>query len=514
VIKILVADDNAFYRRHLETTLQSWGHQVLAAANGGEAWERITRDRPQIAILDWMMPGADGLELCRRVRAQGGDQPIYVILLTAKNRQEDVVTGLRSGADDFVCKPFNPEELQARLNIGLRIARLQANLADRVHELEYALSASRKLETMGKLAGGVAHDFNNLLTVLLGGCEFLRDEAGLSAPGLEMCRMMKGAGDRAAALAQQLLAFGRRQVLEPVPLRLNELIRGLRDLLRRTIPENITLELRLDPSLGEIRADRTQIEQVLMNLVFNGRDAIAGAGTLTVETAPAELAAPLPGTPDAVRPGRYCVVRVRDTGSGMTEEVRQRIFEPFFTTKAPGRGTGLGLATVYGIVKQSGGFVRVESAPGAGSTFAIYLPWAEARAAAPDAEFKAAGPPPGAETILVVEDEDEVRGHLRRVLRDSRYTVLEARDGEEGLSVSERWPGRIHLLLTDVVMPRLDGPRMAERMRRSRPSMKVLFMSGHDDELLDRAGPLGPHFLQKPFAHEALARKVREMLDD
>ncbi len=512
-MRIVVADDNLFYRSMLEATLAEWGYEVVSAADGAQAWQLLReKGAPPIALLDWMMPGVDGLELCRRIRALGRPDPPYLILLTAKGGKEDVVAGLKSGADDYISKPFDRDELHARLQTGRRIVSLQSSLAARVQELEHALSSAQRLEVMGRLAGGVAHDFNNLLTIILGGCELLVRQPGADAT---LVRMVQEAGDRGAALTRQLLAFSRGQVLRASLVDLNAVIVGARTLLGRLVPEDITLTTDLDPAVGTIHADLTQLEQVLMNLAVNARDAMPAGGRLTIETRRTEVAEALPGVPGPVPPGQYVRCRVTDTGCGMPDHVRVRIFEPFYTTKEAGKGTGLGLATVYGVVKQSGAYIQVESAVGRGTTFDLYFPCATGGVPAAPSPAK---PPRRAvhdrRTVLLVEDEDAVRSFVGTSLAGEAYTVLQARDGDEALRVSRRWPHPIHLMLTDVVMPRMNGRQLADRLEPERPEMRVLFMSGHTDESLREHAVLPGRvpFLPKPFTPEALVGKVRELL--
>ncbi len=372
-------------------------------------------------------------------------------------------------------------------------------------ETERQLLQAQKMEAVGRLAGGVAHDFNNLLTAIQGYAEMLAPHL---APGSSADRYLaeiRKAAAGAGELTKQLLAFGRKQILQPSVLDLNAVVDSMMNLIRRVIGENVELVRSLDPSLSAVRADRGQLEQVLMNLCINARDAMPDGGRLTIETS------------GVMSEGRKRVrLQVSDTGVGMTPEVQARIFEPFFSTKPPEKGTGLGLATVYGIVQQSGGDVRVESAPGAGTRFEIVLPGVEAEASrdkepvAADDDFAAHG-----ETVLVVEDEDAIRDLLRDVLTDWGYTVLEAGTPRDALAVLTRHEGAVDLLLTDVVLPEMGGPQLATRVETLRPGIRVLFMSGYTDDAVLRHGVLGEsaRFLAKPFTPAALKRKVREVLE-
>jgi signal transduction histidine kinase len=516
-VKILIADDNPFYRHVLEAALTEWSYEVLSAADGEAAWDVLRgKDPPKLAILDWVMPGLDGLEVCRRVRAMSRAQPTYIILLTAKGGKENVITGLAAGADDYVSKPFDREELQARLQTGLRIVGLQANLADRVRELEGALSGAQKMEAVGRLAGGVAHDFNNLLTVILGNCDLLLHEQGLAERQRESIQMIKSSGERGATLTRQLLAFSRKQVLAPIVLQLNALETNLEKMLGRLIGENHHLTTSLDPDLWPVRADPGQLEQVIRNLVVNARDAMPRGGQITLTTANVEIGDNGPRGLFTVPPGPYVLLEVSDTGCGMDEPTQARIFEPFFTTKPVGKGTGLGLATVYGIVKQSGGYVQVESEPGRGTAFRIYLPpVVQAPAPADESRPMEADPSGHKETVLLVEDEAPVRNIAREILKRNNYAVLEACDGNEALRISDRCTGPIHLILTDVIMPEISGPQLVELLVPQRPNVKVLYVSGYTDDALVQVFQSGSRaaFLQKPFTSASLARKVREVLD-
>ncbi|HUB81698.1 MAG TPA: PAS domain S-box protein [Bryobacteraceae bacterium] len=377
--------------------------------------------------------------------------------------------------------------------------------------LEEQLRQVQKMESLGRLAGGVAHDFNNHLTVINGYCDMLL--ANLE-PGSrrEEIEEIRAAGQRAGSLTQQLLAFSRKQMAERKPLALNEVVAESEKMLSRLIGEQVQIVTSLDPSLGMVVADRSQIIQILMNLVINARDAMPGGGRILIETANADLQPDSLPSKNAV-PGPFVVLSIADTGEGMSEETLQHVFEPFFTTKGLGLGTGLGLSTVYGTVRQSGGWIEVDSCLGEGSRFRIYLPRVEAAAPAPErqAPASAAG---GTETILVAEDQQEVRRLALRILKSNGYRLLEASSGPEALELSRRHDGPIDLLLTDLVMPEMSGRELAARMQKSRPNTKVLYVSGYTADLIGREGVLdqGVDYLPKPFTAAQLSLKVREVL--
>jgi two-component system cell cycle sensor histidine kinase/response regulator CckA len=384
-------------------------------------------------------------------------------------------------------------------------------------KLEDQLFQAQKMEAVGRLAGGVAHDFNNLMTAVIGNADLALMQLGADDPVREGLMGIKEAGRRASALTGQLLAFSRKQLLEPRVLDLNVVIKETEKMLRRVIEENVELKTVLAPDLSRVEADPTQIVQVIMNLAVNARDAMPHGGKLTIETANIELdEAYARGHGAELKPGPYVMLVITDTGVGMDEQTQSHIFEPFFTTKEKGKGTGLGLATVYGIVKQSGGFIWVYSEPGQGTTFKIYLPRAEAEAEALPKERVPTEELTGSETILIVEDDDSVRNLARRVFQRYGYTVLEAKGGEDALRVSTQHAGPIHLVLTDVVMPGMSGRELAEKLQTDWPEMKVLYMSGYMDNAIARHGILEPgtKFIHKPFTPESLARKLREVLEE
>jgi two-component system cell cycle sensor histidine kinase/response regulator CckA len=380
-------------------------------------------------------------------------------------------------------------------------------------KLEQELFHSQRMEGVGQLAGGIAHDFNNLLTVIGGRSQFALAQLQPADPLRRELDLIKTTADRAAALARQLLAFSRTQALQPRVVDPNDVINGSLDLLRRLIGSDIDLAFVPGSDLGRVRIDPGQLDQVIVNLIVNARDAMPRGGRLTIETSNVAVDAGVAQRRMGMTPGPHVVLAVSDTGVGMDPATRARIFEPFFTTKGPGQGTGLGLATVYGIVKQSGGHIRVYSEPGVGTVFRICLPRTEA---AVDAEPSAdPGPSRGTETILLVENEVDVREMVRDVLPPLGYTLLEAVDADDALLIAGRHVGLIDLLLTDVLMPSRSGRSVAEAITTARPETKVLFMSGYTGEAIVRRGvlPAGIQFLERPFSREALAAKVRAVLD-
>jgi len=382
--------------------------------------------------------------------------------------------------------------------------------------LEAQLRQAAKMEAVGRLAGGVAHDFNNLLTAILGYSDLVLERLPAKSPLRRHIAEVKNAGERAASLTRQLLAFSRRQVLAPQVLDLNLVVANMNQMLLRLIGEDIELISKPQPGLGSVKADPSQIEQVILNLAVNSRDAMPSGGRLTIETANVYLdQAFAQEQPFYVQPGPYVTLAVTDTGCGMDSETKAHIFEPFFTTKETDKGTGLGLATVYGVVKQSDGYILVQTEPGQGTSFKIYLPQIEEAAATPPSRSLASAPSQGVETILLVEDELAVRDLMRRILQSRGYEVLEAGGGKEALEVAARHCGTISLIVTDVIMPRLSGPDLARQINLLRPGIKVLYTSGYTGGPVGRLDILDPNaaFIHKPFTAEAFLRKVRETLD-
>jgi len=421
---------------------------------------------------------------------------------------------VRTAKGDFRVGEFSatPQLHEGRLVGILGIGR---DVTERV-QLEQQLRQAQKMEAVGRLAGGIAHDFNNILTAITGYADLLLEDLGATDPRRQDADEIHKAADRAAGLTRQLLAFSRQQVLQPTVLEVNTLVSELEKMLRRLLGEDVALSTRLAPTTGRVKADPGQLEQVIMNLAVNARDAMPNGGKLTLETANVDLDDAYADDHYPARAGPFVMLAVSDTGIGMSEETQAHMFEPFFTTKEKGKGTGLGLATVYGIIKQSGGFIWVYSEVGHGTTFKLYLPRVEElaeRASAP-AQLPAR-PPRGTETVLVVEDEAPVRSVARQVLERHGYTVLEAPSAEAALDLAARYSGAIHLLLTDVVMPGLNGRELASRLADLRPDARVIFMSGYTDEAVTRHGVLEPGsaYVQKPFTPDAIVRRVRDVLD-
>jgi two-component system cell cycle sensor histidine kinase/response regulator CckA len=446
---------------------------VQAGAPGGE--------------LDSARTGGSFEGECRRVRKDGSQFLAHAVLAAVRHAETGQLLGFSQVTHD---------------------------VTERKH-LEEQLRQAHKMEAVGSLAAGVAHDFNNLLTVILGYSDILLATLHEHDQARASVEQIGKAGARAAALTRQLLAFSRRQVLRPQVLDVNARLADIETFLRRLIREDIEVVIEPAPGLWHVEADPVQLEQVILNLAVNARDAMPRGGRLTVQTANVELGRTSRPAPPEVQAGPYVMLALSDTGVGMDPATLARIFDPFFTTKRPGQGTGLGLSTVYGIVKQSGGHVEVESRPGAGTAFRVYLPATDGAAQLDRARAPVSGVAGGKETLLLVEDEAGIRGLGQVVLRDAGYNVLVASDGEEALEISMQHKEVIHLLVTDVIMPGMSGVQVANRLTALRPGLKVLYMSGYAEDAVARQGMLGPGtpFLPKPFAPKDLAIKVRELLD-
>jgi signal transduction histidine kinase/CheY-like chemotaxis protein len=383
-------------------------------------------------------------------------------------------------------------------------------------KLEEQVRQAQKMESVGRLAGGVAHDFNNLLTVITGYSELLLQKIGNESPMRGQVEEIKRAGEQAASLTQQLLAFSRKQIIEPKVVHLDGLVAEMHKMLTRLIGENIALQATTGKSLGSVKVDPGRFQQILMNLVVNARDSMPDGGKIVIETANVDLDEGYCAVHPYVKPGRYVMVAVSDTGKGMSEEVKAHIFEPFFTTKGMGSGTGLGLATTYGAVHQAGGSIEVYSEVGIGTTLRIYLPRIEEEALKPEKVDRPTDLPGGTETVLIVEDEGTLRNLCVQILKQLGYRVLQARNGTEAIAVAQGYGERIDLLLTDVVMPGMNGADLATQLVLHHREMRVLFTSGYTEDVISHHGVLaeGVSFIGKPYTPSALARKVREVINE
>jgi PAS domain S-box-containing protein len=452
---------------------------------------------------------------CRLLQGVGTDPAAVLVLSNAIAEGRSCTCDLLNYRKDGT--PFwNSLSVSPVLDAEGRLTNFVGALTDVTERrtLEAQLLQAQKMEAVGQLAGGIAHDFNNVLSVIVSYADIVCEEAREDGRTCADVEEIRRAALRASDLTRQLLAFSRRQVLQPQVLDLRQTLAGMEKMLRRLLGANIELTLLPSPSLWNVRCDPNQIEQIVMNLAVNARDAMPEGGELTLETANVELDSSYLQTHHDVAAGSYVMLAVTDTGTGIDAETQARIFEPFFTTKERGKGTGLGLATVFGVVKQSGGRILVYSEPGCGTTFKLYFPKVDGVVAAARAAPAEVAPGRGTETILLVEDDDQLRSLACNILRRSGYVVLVAANGGEALLICEKHGAPIHLLLTDVVLPRMNGRQLVERLHGMRPGMRVLFMSGYPDDTVLQHGILesGVAYLQKPLSPASLTRKVREVL--
>ncbi len=468
----------------------------------------LRQNQWDVVICDYSMPHFSGTDALRLLRTEGSEAPC--IVLSGTIGDETAIAVLKQGAQDYVMKD----------NLKRLLPAIQRELGEAEQRrerkrLEHQVQELQKFEAIGRLAGGIAHDFNNTLGVILGWAQLGYDNVPDNSPVRENFRVIRDQALRSAGLTRQLLAFARRQVLQPRSVNLNDLVSKIAGLLRTAIGEQTELKIALTPGLQATMADPAQIEQVLMNLCLNARDAMPQGGRIVIETSNVEIGEDFCQTHSYGHPGRYVLLSVSDAGVGMDAATLDRIFEPFFTTKEMGKGTGLGLATVYGIVKQHGGFVNVYSEPGQGTTLHVYLtassgsPEAIERATSEDAQKG------GTETILVAEDHEGLRELVRATLTSQGYTVILASDGRDAVRMFKANSEEIRLVVLDVVMPFLSGPEAHSQMCAIRPDLPVIFMSGHVAESvsLNTRISAGAAFLQKPYTPQALSRTVRSTLD-
>ena len=510
VVRILIVDDDPQAGALIEMALADahFEREVEVVATAFEGLERIEADAHDVYLVDYRLPDRNGVELIHDAKQQGATKPF--ILMTGYGTGDIDEAALKEGAADYVEKHLLSTHLERSIRYAIRDWQAEYTLRER----EDLLRQAQKMEAIGRLAGGVAHDFNNLLTAIIGYADVIVERGTTDNATRRDVGEIRKAADRAASLTRQLLAFGRKQFLQPVVLDLNETVTELLQMLPRVIGENMQTVPRLASELWRVTADPSQMEQVLVNLVLNARDAMPMGGTITIETSNVELAAAdVAAEGLTLKPGTYAMLAVADTGTGMDATTRAHAFEPFFTTKPKGKGTGLGLATVYGIVDQTGGAITIKTALGHGTTVRIYLPSVAAPAekrpqeVAPAKTF-------GTESILIVEDNDAVRELALLTLRQRGYNVVEANSAEQAIELISRG-ARPQLLLTDVVMPGLSGPNLAARLLQLNPGLRVLYMSGYSEEAAAAHGTVfaGVPLLQKPFTSSQLAEHVRIALD-
>jgi signal transduction histidine kinase len=512
---ILVVDDDETGRLAKVEALQHGGFRVRDVPVAAAAVVAAA-DLPDIIVLDLDRTAGGGFDLCRHVRTNQNTAGIAVLLVSGAVSQPAAWEGvLAADADAYLPSPVEPHRLVFACRALVRRRAREVAAAAARRSLEEQLRQAQKMEAIGQLAGGVAHDFNNILTAILGYCALVLDELDAANRCRADIEEIQKAGTSAALLTRQLLAFSRRQILQPRILDLNDVVARTDGMLKRLIGEHIELRCCLAPSLEPVCADRGQIEQIIMNLALNARDAMPAGGELTITTATVELDDGFVAAHHGASPGVHVMLEVRDTGIGMDASTLAHVFEPFFTTKPQGEGTGLGLATVYGIVKQSGGSIWASSEPGRGATFQIYLPRAATQAGEAADVGASAVARNGTETIVLAEDQPEVRSVARAVLTRHGYTVLEARDGVEALHIVHTSSRPIHLVLTDVIMPVLGGYDLASQLQLTHPEIRFLYTSGYASDAVihrHRIRP-GAAFLYKPFTPDQLAAKVREVLD-
>ncbi|MCY3023988.1 MAG: response regulator [Planctomycetota bacterium] len=532
----------------LVSAVEQLRHTALTAHDATTALATAKEMVPDLALLCVDSLGQQAFDLCKLIKADDKLQDTSVLLVSTSQDPRLQVRAFESGANDILASPRNEIVIGARVrallkyrnavrelraaygDMELRVAQRTAELRRSNEELkreiaerqktEAALKTTeemfrqvQKVEALGQLAGGVAHDFNNILFVILGYCEVLESGLKPDDPLRNAAKQIRTASERAAALTRQLLAFGRRQMLQPQVLDLNAVVGDMSAMVQRLIGEDTELVTNLCPERATTKADRVQLEQVILNLAINARDAMPSGGTLTLETAHVMLAEDFVRNHVGSRPGPHVRLTITDTGCGMAPEVMAHLFEPFYTTKGAGKGTGLGLAMAYGIIKQSGGNIYAMSTPGKGTRFSIFLPHVAGPVPVPAAD-SGSMPAQGAGTILLVEDDDSVRKLTRQFLEAGGFTVLEARGASEAIMLHERHKEAIQLLLTDVVMPKMSGRDLAKILLHAHAGLRVLFMSGYTHVAMGQQEGFDPSaaLLQKPFTRKALIKKVREVL--
>lgn len=508
-MKILFVEDSAddAELEELELRRSGFKFQSRRVASEADLRKALEEFKPDVVLSDYSIPGFGGLEALRLVKRLSPQTPF--IFVSGTIGEDLAANGLKEGATDFVLK-----DRLGRLEHAVKRAVQESRDRRERARLEEEFRQSQKMEAVGRLAGGVAHDFNNLLMVINGYAESVLDEMPPGSPWRAKLTEVVKAGQRAAALTKQLLAFSRKQTLAPEVFNLNEVLRDVQPMLGRLLEEDVELVLELDEGVGNVRADRGQVDQVLMNLAVNARDAMPEGGRLTIATGNEMLEEPRASRHGNVPAGEYVRLRVEDTGHGMDEETQRHLFEPFFTTKPAGTGTGLGLSTVYGIVKQSGGFIEVESEAGKGSVFSVYLPRVHAEATRVEEEPAPAEPKVASARVLLIEDFEPVRRLMSDVLEAEGFSVLAASSGEEALKMADEGP--VDLVITDMIMPGMSGTEAAQRIRAKQPGVKVVYASGNPGRTSTAkfASAEGSVFLNKPFTPDELVRTVSRLLGE
>jgi signal transduction histidine kinase len=511
-VRILLVDDDPQARALIDMALEDapFERQIDVVGTAVAGIVRIEANEHDIYLIDQQLPDGTGIELIRRAKAGATSKPF--ILMTGYGSGDIDHAASQAGAVDYVEKHMVAAQLERSIRYALRNWQAGRMLHDREEQLRQA----QKMEAIGRLAGGVAHDFNNLLTAIIGYTDLITERLGSGDQTAREVGEIRRAADRAASLTRQLLSFSRKQFLNPTIVNLSEIATGLLQMLPRVIGDHIQTTSYLGDDLWRVKADSSQMEQVFINLVLNARDAMPMGGHLTIRTANVDIDEERLATESlSLQPGRYAMLSIGDTGTGMDAATRDRAFEPFFTTKPKGKGTGLGLATVYGIVDQSGGGIYLDTAPGRGTTVRLYLPVTTAVQEPRKPEPAVGTPDHGTETLLLVEDNDAVRDLSVKALRRRGYTVYAAGSGEEAIDWTNNSGIKPQLLITDVVMPGVSGPNLAARLMQHNPGMRVLYVSGYseDSNVLQGAFVGRIPLLQKPFTPSKLAERIRSILD-
>ena len=512
-VNILMVEDNPGDAQLLQEYLTDGlgaGYRITHCDRLGEALKFLDREACDIILLDLSLPDSRGLPTFLNLHGKASDIPI--VILTGFDDESLASQAMQRGAQDYLPKNSLDGHQLART---IRYAIERKQWEETIRAREERINRMQKMEAIGRLSGGIAHNFNNILTAIIGNCELLLPRVVVDPKALRYTEAIQRAAQRASSLTRELMAFCRKQPMHPQPVQVNDVIRDMEQLLHGVISKDIGFEFALDQHLGQILADPVQVEQIVLNLVLNARDAMPDGGRIMVRTAAIALTTPLEGVPDRIPPGSYIALSVSDTGKGIDPAVIPHIFEPFFTTKEEGKGTGLGLATVYGIVKQNHGFIHVSTEHESGTAFTLYLPRQVGEIRQPEPpEPRSVSVPRGTETLLLVEDEANVSSVLAELLTEQGYQVLIAADGEEALTLFRQNADRIHLVISDIHMPGINGYEFARRLKALSPPTKIILISGNAEDRAskDRDDTLIAALLPKPFSSQTLTRTIRNVL--